>query len=83
MTDEEMYADLGKAFEERRQLQKKIDCLQHRLRDFGTACSAVAVDPFNAEPAMQHMDSAGDPREDWADLKKALVRMAELNKVLE
>ena len=83
MTRDEMYIEMGKAQEERRFLEKKIVCLQHRLRDLGVACSAVAVDPLNSEPAMQHMNNAGDPREDWAELKKALARLDELRKVLD
>ena len=83
MTKDEMYAEIGKAHEERRFLEKKISCLQLRLRDFGIACSAVAVDPLNSETAMQRMESAGDPREDWAELKKALAWLDELRNMLK
>ena len=83
MTKDEIYIEMGKAHEECRFLEKKIACLQLRLRDFGVACSAVAVDPLNSEPAMQRMESAGDPREDWAEMKKALARLDELRNMLK
>lgn len=81
MTQDEMHLEIGRAFVERRELEQKIKCLENRLRTIGEACSTLAKNPAHGE-SIKRMEKASDPREDWSELERAHVRMAELNKLL-
>ena len=81
MTSEEMESEIGRAFIERRELTKKIECLEHRLRTVGKAATELADNPLYAE-AEAVMESASDVRQDFKDLKAALQRLRELNRIL-
>ena len=77
MTKEDIEGDIGRAYMERRELRKKVDCLQLRLRTVGEACNVLAGNAANAESA-ERMLRATDPREDWQELRKSLARLDEL-----
>lgn len=82
MTRDEVNSEIGRAFVERQELTKEADCLRHRLRTYGRAYAALADSPFEQENR-DIAERATDLRTDWADLKKALDRIAELNKLLD
>ena len=81
MTNEDVERDIGRAHMERRDLEKKIVCLRHRLIIVGQACTTLANNPLHAE-SEEAMTKATDPREDWADLRKAHGRLDELAALL-
>ncbi|MYH36171.1 MAG: hypothetical protein F4160_05155 [Rhodospirillaceae bacterium] len=81
MTNEEMHADIGRAFVERRDLLKKVDCLKHRLRTVGAAATTLSENPVHADSEAALL-AASDIREDFAELKQVLSRLAELDRVL-
>ena len=81
MTSDNVERDIGRAHLERRDLEKKIACLRHRLIAVGQACTTLANNPLHAE-SEKAMTRATDPREDWADLRKAHIRLEELAPLL-
>ena len=81
MTKDDMAKDIGQAFIERRELVKKIDCLEHRLRTTGKAAVTLADNPVHQE-SESALESASDVREDFAELKRGLTRLRELNRLL-
>ena len=85
MTDEQIkdcYTALGRAFAERRDLVKKIEKLDRRLRSIGKAISVLVDNQVHEESNGVMDDYATDPREDWSELKQSLARLSELNKIL-
>ncbi len=82
MTDDEARREKDAAFLERRDLTEKAKCLRHRLRTYGRAFLELADSPLD-EQNRQFAEKATDLREDWADLKRALARIDELNKFLD
>ncbi len=82
MTNDDVERDVGRAYMERRDLEKKIACLQHRLITVGRACTTLANNSLHAESS-EAMEKATDPREDWTGLKKALVRLDELKALMQ
>ena len=81
MTQKEIDIEIGRAFRERRDILRTINCIKHRLRKMGDAASTLAVNPDHAE-SESVMDSASDVREDFAELKRSISRLNELEKVL-
>ena len=81
MTISEVNESIGSAFRERRDLLKKIDCLKDRLISIGRAATTLADNPVHAE-SEETMQSASDVRDDYAALKGAMTRLAELDKIL-
>ena len=81
MTESEQHSEIGKAFVERRHVLKRIDCLTHRLRDFGKAAVVLIDNPLH-EDSIRTVENASDPREDWKSLQASLIRLDELNKIL-
>ena len=49
MTISEVNESIGRAFYERRDLLKKIDCLKDRLISIGRAATTLAGNPVHAE----------------------------------
>ena len=88
MTRDEMHADIGKAFQERKELSQKIKCLENRLKTIGNAATLLSdntygVNSIDAHPeAVETMETASDIREDFKQLRDSLVRLKELNKIL-
>ena len=81
MTEDDVEREIGRAFMERRDLEKKVACLRHRLSTVGRACTALAENPLHAE-SVETMGKATDPREDWAELQKFNARLDELSDLL-
>ena len=77
MTEDDVERDVGRAFMERRDLLKKVDCLQLRLRTVGEACKVLAGNAVHPE-SVETMLNATDPREDWQELQKAYTRLDKL-----
>ncbi len=81
MTNEEQHRQIGAAFQERKALQDKLKCLRFRLRTVGEAAKTLADNHLHKD-SRSTMESASDVREDFADMDKSLIRLAELNKLL-
>ncbi len=62
-------------------ISKKIDCLEHRLRTTGKAAVTLADNPLHQQ-SESALESASDVREDFAELKRGLARLRELNRLL-
>ena len=60
MTNDDVERDIGRAHMERRDLEKKIACLRHRLIIVGQACMTLANNPLHAE-SEEAMTKATDP----------------------
>lgn len=82
MTDDDVRKDRGDAFAERENATAKMDCLRHRLRTYGRAFHELAENPFDAQ-SREIADKATDLREDWANLKRILERIDDLNRFLD
>ena len=81
MTKDEIDKEVGRAFEERRRLTEKLECLRYRLRTYGGAYVTLADSPFEQD-LRETADRSPDLREDWEKLKKSLQRIDELNRLL-
>ena len=81
MTQDEQDLHIGRAVRERHELEKKVSCLQDRLRGFVNMCSALTNDPYNEE-LMGKLETAEDPRADLRELKKAYDRLNEIKTLL-
>ena len=81
MTKEDVEREIGRAYIEHRELEKKIACLRLRLRTVGRACTALA-DNVHHDDSEETIVNATDPREDFAELKKALAKLDELSVLL-
>ena len=81
MTQDEQDLHIGRTVRERHQLEKKVACLQDRLRGFVNMCSALTNDPYNEE-LMGKLETAEDPRDDLRELKKSYDRLNEIKKLL-
>ena len=82
MTDEEVQNEFDSAYLERRDLTAKAECLRHRLRTYGRAFLEISDNPFDEE-SRRTADRATDLSKDWADLKRVLERVSELNRFLD
>ena len=84
MTDEEItecFTSLGKAFAERRDLQKQEKILNSRLRSFAHALLVLVDNPHHAE-SIDVVESYLNPVDNWKELKNTYVRLSQLNKIL-
>ncbi len=84
MTEAEIndcFTAIGRAFTERRELNKRIKELDQRIRSVNKAISTLVDNQFH-EDSNKIIDSANDPLEDWAELKRSLARLSELDKIL-
>lgn len=81
MTQEEVDAEVGRAFREKQGLVKKIACLQDRIRRITSAASTLAGNPIHAE-SLEIMDGASDIREDVAEIRRCKERVAEIDRLL-
>ena len=70
MTKEDVERDIGRAYIEHRELEKKIACLRLRLRTVGRACTTLADNALH-DDSEETIVKATDPREDFAELKKS------------
>ena len=82
MTKEDMEREIGSAFIERKILEREIACLEGRLRSFSNACVTLISNPVHGQ-SLAVVEGSGDPREDWAELKKCLIRYDELGAMLK
>ena len=82
MTDEEVQDEFDNAYLERRDLMAKAECLRHRLRTYRCVFLQAADDPFDEENRST-ADRAADFSKDWADLKRVLDSISELNRFLD
>ncbi len=81
MTQDDVDIAVGRAVRELRDVEKKIACLELRLRMVGKALSAVVDNPVHEE-SNQILDNAADPLVDWASLKAAHDRRRELQRIV-
>ena len=82
MTKNDLEKEVGRAFLEQRDLTTKVECLKLRLTSFANACTYLVANPLHEESLETMKRAATDPREDWAELQRSLVRLDELAKIL-
>ena len=82
MTKDDVYREIGRAYEERRDLIQQIACLRARLQNFEQVLSTLAENPFHEE-SVEAIEQAADPREDWRELKKIRAQLNNLAQILK
>ena len=84
MTRDEMHADIGKAFQERKELSQKIKCLENRLKTTGNAATLLSDNPYgiNSIDATQWKQWNQLLIFEKKQLRDSLIRLKELNKIL-
>ena len=82
MTKDDVHREIGRAYEERRDLLQKIACLRARLHNASQVLSILSENPFHEE-SVEAIEQAADPREDWRELKKSHTRLSDLEKILK
>ena len=84
MTDGEIndcYSSIGRAFAERRDLEKKIHILEARLRAFSKAFEILIENPVHEE-SQKALEATPAPIEDLETIHKDRQRHRELNRIL-
>ena len=81
MTKEELHAEIGRAFVERRELTQKISVLRNRIRSSGQAYAALADNPVHIDSlaAVQEAPNLGN---DFIELQQCLVHLERLDETL-
>lgn len=75
------YTALGRAFAERRDLIRKVDDMEKRLKEFGWSWNTLMDNPAHEESQKRLADMT-DPVSEFQEWRAAVNRIAELNKVL-
>ena len=84
MTDEQIndcYTSLGRAFAERRELQKRAGELKVELNRVADAIKTLTDNPLY-EAGLKIMAEVDDPREHLQEYLTAVRRLAQLDKIL-
>ena len=84
MTDEQIndcFTALGRAFAERRDLNKRTADLKAEIGRTAEALRMLATGSLS-DHALRTLDEANDPRETVREYRAALLRLEELDKIL-
>lgn len=82
MTEDDMAAEIGRAYQELKTVSKKVQCLEYRLRTIGDAAMVLAGNHLHAE-SEKIMESASDIREDFFELRRLKKKQDELREILK
>ena len=81
MTKEELDAEIGRAFQEKRELTQKISALRNRLRSVGQAYAILADNPVHKD-SLDAVQEAPNLCDDFIDLQQCYILLARLNETL-
>ena len=84
MTSKEIddcFASLGRAYAEKRDLVKKVETLERRLRNYGNALVTLVDNPVHEE-SLATIAEVDNPIKDWKEFQEGTARLTQLNKIL-